>query len=493
MFSIKILSGLRKLSIQSKMSFLILIILITSLGFTSLVLGINQWLIFRRIATHSVSTLARVIGKNSIGVLEFNDKKAANDILSGLASEPEITLACVYTQKQELFATYSQNNNTATCPIIQKQNLIYFEGKTLHLSAPIFFENETIGTIYLRSNLGYYFDALKIYFKVLLAVFATVVISALWFSRKLQRLIIAPILKLASTATLIAENKDYSVRADEPVEEELKTVVHAFNQMLAMIQETEKKQAEVNRLQLAQEQTARADAEKGVRLRDDFISIASHELKTPLTALKMQIQIIPRILQNIPFAGKEKYFSLFQNASHQLDLFSKLVDELLDVSRITAGRLVLRFEKVNLSEIIFRVIEHYKAELQSAGCSIHLDVDKAILGQLDPVRIEQVIVNLLTNAMKYGAEKPIEIIAHVDNEHVNLSIRDHGIGMTAEDQSKIFERFERVAPVTKFRGLGLGLFITREIVHAHGGHIKVESELGKGSYFTVELPLNQKV
>jgi PAS domain S-box-containing protein len=252
---------------------------------------------------------------------------------------------------------------------------------------------------------------------------------------------------------------------------------------------TERKVAEENRLQLKQEQLARAEAEKGIRLRDDFIAVASHELKTPLTALSMQIQILPKLLREVDFSGKDHFCSLLENSLKQLEHFLDLVDNLLDVSRINAGRMILQKQRVSLSEIISRTLEQYKAELQAAGCAVEIDLDPTIQGRWDPIRIGQIIVNLLTNAMKYGARNPIEITARLEGNRAKLVVRDHGIGIEKADQKKIFERFERATPVTRYRGLGLGLYITRQIVRAHGGTIRVESEIGKGSTFVIDLPI----
>lgn len=237
-----------------------------------------------------------------------------------------------------------------------------------------------------------------------------------------------------------------------------------------------------------QEQKAREEAEKNLRLRDDFISIASHELKTPLTAMRMQFQIIPRMLKGVPLPGKENFISLFQHSLRQLDQFSKLSDELLDVSRIGAGRLVLSREIVSLPELAARVVNQYQSELNEAGCQPVLRSEGDIRGEWDPSRVEQILVNFLTNAMKFGAGKPIEISTRLAEGKGELSVKDNGIGLAKEHHERIFERFERVEPVSKYRGLGLGLYISRQIAEAHGGKIRVESIPGQGAAFILSLP-----
>ncbi len=253
---------------------------------------------------------------------------------------------------------------------------------------------------------------------------------------------------------------------------------------------TERKMSEKTRVELIQTQIAKEEAQKGVVLRDDFISIASHELRTPLTALRIQFQMIPRVLKDLDFSGKDKLFELIKKSLHQLDQFSNLTDELLDVSRISSGHLVLKFEPVSLSSLVSAVLEQYSSEVLDAGCSVSTKLDHSIQSVWDPNRITQVIVNLLTNAIKYGAGKPIEFETKTESGHAKIIVKDQGIGIERHNLEKIFERFERVVPVTRFRGLGLGLYITKQIVIAHGGTIEAESEIGNGSTFTVTLPIS---
>jgi signal transduction histidine kinase len=205
----------------------------------------------------------------------------------------------------------------------------------------------------------------------------------------------------------------------------------------------------------------------------------------------MQFQIIPKLLQDIRFPEQDRFVGLFQKSLRQLVQVSNLVDDLLDISRISSGHLLMDLQPVKLSEVASRVLDQYGPDLESAGCEVNHDFEMEISGLWDPIRVEQVMVNLLTNAMKYGAGKPIELETRSEGDRAILSVRDHGIGISQGDQAKIFERFERAAPVTKYRGLGLGLYITRQIVETLGGTIRVESDVGKGSTFTVELPLRQ--
>ncbi len=248
-------------------------------------------------------------------------------------------------------------------------------------------------------------------------------------------------------------------------------------------------------LSLVKEKEARAEAEKSVQVRDDFLALASHELRTPITPIKIYLQLLRRHLQAIPpelLPRGRALLSGFESADRQLDRLTRLIEDLLDVSRITAGRLILEREQFDLSELLGDIVDRFRLEGLSAKCELRLSAQPHVDGFWDRSRIEQVATNLLANAMKYGAGKPIEITVASEGNVARFAVRDHGIGIAEEDQEKIFERFERVAPARSYGGLGLGLYISREIVSAHGGTIRVESELGEGACFIVELPLSSR-
>ena len=224
--------------------------------------------------------------------------------------------------------------------------------------------------------------------------------------------------------------------------------------------------------------------------RDEFISIASHELKTPLSPLTLNIQTIRDLyaegrLDDVP---REKIARMLDSAAFQAGRLSKLVSSLLDVSRIIERRLELERETLDLAELVRAVCPMFEAEAKKAGIEISLALDAGLTGRWDRSRIEQVFTNLMTNAMKYGGGKPIEVRAFADGDEVRLSVKDHGIGIAPGDRVRIFKRFERATSSKHYSGLGLGLYIAGRIVELHRGRIDVESEPGRGSTFTVRLP-----
>jgi signal transduction histidine kinase len=230
-------------------------------------------------------------------------------------------------------------------------------------------------------------------------------------------------------------------------------------------------------------------AEEAVRARDEFLAVASHELKTPLTPLRLSIQAVQRLVARGELAGDpaRHLHAALGRADGQIRRLVRLVDYLLDVSRITTRRLRLQLEPTDLSAAVVEVLDRHRAELSQAGCTVSLATAQGAVGRWDRLRIEQVVTNLLTNAMKY-APGPIDVAVDAEADRTRLVVRDRGPGIAREDQERIFLPFERAVSYLRASGFGLGLFIVRQIVDAHGGTVHLESAPGQGSTFTVELP-----
>lgn len=231
------------------------------------------------------------------------------------------------------------------------------------------------------------------------------------------------------------------------------------------------------------------EAREAVQLREEFLSIASHELKTPVATLQLQLEGLVRKAagpgSTPELAWVEKRLGA---ARRQVERLSKLIDGLLDVSTLTARRFELHLAEVDLLRIVSEVASRFEEDLSRAGCPLTLRAESPSLGEWDASRLDQVVTNLLANAVKYGAGRPITLILDGNAETARLTVQDEGIGILPENQNRIFERFERAVSERHYGGLGLGLFIVREIVEALGGSVRVASEPGKGAAFTVELP-----
>jgi signal transduction histidine kinase len=229
-------------------------------------------------------------------------------------------------------------------------------------------------------------------------------------------------------------------------------------------------------------------AEEAVRARDDFLSIASHELKTPLTSLALQADSLlaaARRLGAAPLAHKAEV------VRRNVGRLTGLVAQLLDISRISAGRLELDLAEVDLAEVAREVVEKFEDEAARSGTPVRLAAPGHLAGRWDRLRLDQVLTNLLSNAIKYGPGKPVEMTVEDRRGRARVTVRDHGIGISAEDQARIFERFERAVSRRHYGGFGLGLWIVRQLVEAMGGSVRVESAPGEGATFEVELPVEQ--
>ena len=242
---------------------------------------------------------------------------------------------------------------------------------------------------------------------------------------------------------------------------------------------TERKQLEV-------------DLRKAVKVRDEFLSIASHELRTPLTSLKLRTERLYQGTVRSP-GGEPPDPGRFQRyaevALAQVMNLVKMVDVLLDASRIAEGPLALDRDELDVGPLVAGVADRLKEPATSAGSPIRVEIRGSATARWDRFRIEQVVTNLLSNAIKYGAGKPVDVVVEREDGSARIVVIDRGPGIEAEHHGRLFQRFSRVAPTRHYGGFGLGLWIARVIVEAHGGRISVDSQVGQGASFFVDLPL----
>jgi signal transduction histidine kinase len=230
---------------------------------------------------------------------------------------------------------------------------------------------------------------------------------------------------------------------------------------------------------------------EALEARNEFLDIASHELKTPITSLKLQLQLLQRRLdhKNDLTPAEMEHITFLKKVDHQVNRLVKIVEQLLDVSRAERNLLQLEREEVILNDLVQNLADRLSGDLMNAKCSLKLNFPGEIKGNWDPFRMEQVLENLISNAIKYAPCKAIEVSAAIKNDLVEIRVKDQGPGIPVEKQHSIFDRFVRATETRHVQGLGLGLFITRRIVEAHGGTIKVKSGSDIGTTFTVLIPL----
>ena len=245
---------------------------------------------------------------------------------------------------------------------------------------------------------------------------------------------------------------------------------------------------------LAQLKVTQRELEHAVRMRDDFMSIVSHEVRTPLNGLILETQLRKMHLarDNAAAFSMDKMQAMVDRDERQIQSLIRLIEDMLDVSRIRTGKLSIRPSTFDLSHTVANLLESFAAQISAAQSQVNFTVCQSVTGQWDEFRIEQVVSNLLTNALRYGARKPVDVSVYVEGGNAIIDVRDQGIGISEENQQRIFHQFERVAGSDVVSGLGLGLFISEQIIAAHNGTISVHSTLGEGALFRVSLPLVQK-
>jgi signal transduction histidine kinase len=229
-----------------------------------------------------------------------------------------------------------------------------------------------------------------------------------------------------------------------------------------------------------------ADAQRAIAQRDDFLSVAAHELRTPLHTLTLQASALEMAHEKSPDAPVPA--PRIAKLRQSVERMASLVSNLLDVSRLASGRLALAHEDMDLGALTREIVDRLEDAATAAKCTITVRTDGDTRGRWDRERVDQIVTNLVTNAMKYGAGNSIDVDVRGDGDVVRLLVRDHGIGIAVADAQRIFRQFERATSRRHFSGLGLGLWIVDQFVRAHGGDVNVQSAPGEGATFTVTLP-----
>lgn len=226
---------------------------------------------------------------------------------------------------------------------------------------------------------------------------------------------------------------------------------------------------------------------EAVRARDEFLAIAAHELRSPMHALMLQVESAMTVARRI---GNEELLQRLGRVRVVLDRYVKRASLLLDVSRINAGSMDLRFQVVDIADVLRDIVDVYAIEAAFNLVDLRLTAPDTLVGRWDRPAIEQVIGNLVSNAIKYGDGRPVDITLAREGDRVRLEVRDRGIGISADDQARVFGRFEQVMTGQPRTGFGVGLWLARMLIEAHRGSISVDSKPGHGARFTVSLPLD---
>lgn len=232
-----------------------------------------------------------------------------------------------------------------------------------------------------------------------------------------------------------------------------------------------------------------AELEAELRARDDFLAVAAHELRNPMTPIRGRIELLLARARRTPETVPKGIVQGLERLERLVEAYIRRATVLLEVSRINADNLALQFAEIDLSALVRQAAMSMLPAAERAGCRVRLKLQEGVVGRCDQTAIEQILENLLSNAIRYGCGQPIEVALSSDGEKARLSVRDEGIGIPGPDQPQIFERFRRLNRDSTNGGFGVGLWITRQLVQAMQGEVLVSSNPGAGSTFAVTLPL----
>jgi signal transduction histidine kinase/ActR/RegA family two-component response regulator len=431
----------------------------------------------------SVRLQADMLARASAAAVAFEDQDEAMSAVRLVGRNPSILAAAVYREDGTLYSSYAQPD-VPLPPATAGTGGFAFGGDVISGFQSVLEPDGHATTVYLRVHSQFY-DRVFRYLRILGLVMAGALAFAFVLSNRLQRAVTAPIRVVADAAKRVVERHDYSVRVERQNDYEAALLADAFNHMLA---EIERRSAE-----LQQEMRERLQAEEAIREadrnKDRFLATLAHELRNPLAPIVTSVQLLQRLPASNPAQARAQEV-IDRQARHM----TRLLDDLLDVARITHGKVQLQKQRLALNAVIDAAIESVKPMVDRAGHRLSLlTPEQPLYVDGDPVRLAQVFVNLLSNACKYmNAGGEIGVLLERSGEQARIVIEDAGIGIAREDLERVFGLFSQSSPLQQRAdsGLGIGLFLVKTFTEMHGGSVAVDSDgIGKGTRFEVRLAL----
>ena len=409
----------------------------------------------------SIVSLAQLIGTNSVSSLEFIDPDEAKKILSELHNvDPEIVSAIILDKDNKLFASYAKHGITSfPIPAGLNEKPFVFADNYLFVSSPIFNSNKTaIGKVMLGVELSELSQIKKSRYGIVFVLLLIALAFSFLIALVVQTYLSKRLLKLVSSMNEVSKSGNYNKVISDDGKDEISVLIKVFNNLMLQVKESQ-------------------------RRKDEFIGIASHELKTPLTSIKGYMDLLNLVEENEP----NKQF--ISKALENVNKLERLIMDLLDVSKIQSGQLELSVTDFSIDKLIDDTIAAFQMVSTTHEITRENKFGNEIVSA-DWQRIEQVLINLLSNAIKYSpGEKEVIVYCKKTDKELLVRVRDFGIGIPKEEQENIFERFYRTKDTSvHISGFGLGLYICRDIIQRHNGKIWVEAEK-KGSSFYFSLPL----
>ena len=446
-----------------------------------------------------LTSQAAMLLENSQAALQFLDPGAATLTLSTLRANTHIRSACLYDATGHLFSEFLPVADVRRCPAASPPDGHHFSANRLELTSSGTLEGQKVGSLFLRSDLDVLTSRLQAQ-GIIVAVLLVVTLGvALLMSARLQSIVSEPVLALANTAALVSDRGDYSLRAARTTDDELGTLVDAFNRVLERIELRESDLSKANaelrreiaeRLRGEQERAELLVREREAnRLKDEFLATLSHELRTPLNAILGWTKLLRA--KAVPPSGEDR---ALEKVERNAQVQARLVEDLLEVSRIASGKLRLEQRPFDLVPLTKLAVDSIRPTAEGRGIAIERRFESFAMPTVgDPDRLQQVIWNLLSNAVKFtpaGGTVTVGLKREGDSDH--LTVTDTGIGIDPAFLPNVFDTF-RQADASSTRthgGLGLGLSIVRHLVEMHGGAVQAESAgPNRGATFRVRLPV----
>jgi signal transduction histidine kinase/ActR/RegA family two-component response regulator len=436
-------------------------------------------------------TQAELIARNSAPAVSFNDPKAAHENLAMLRTRPAIESAAIYGPDGALFSSYVRDGSRVEPPPVALPAGVHIAGEHIVVSQPLLENRELVLSVYLRARYELW-DRLRSYALILSAVMLGSLMLAGLISIWLQAGFIRPILEVASVAREVMQRRDFSLRVKKTTSDEIGVLVDAFNDMLNEVGQRAAALEESNR-NLQREMAERRSAEQALlqadRRKDEFLATLAHELRNPLAPLMNGLEILRMDNTGSPTTQKIR-----EVMERQLRQMVRLVDDLLDVSRITTGKLVVRKARVELQAVVKNAVELTESFIEKRGHTLEVSLpEQPVWLDADATRLAQVFSNLLNNAAKYtNAGGHIRLIAGLADGEARIEVIDNGIGIAPAMLPRVFDMFTQVdySLERANAGLGVGLSLAKRLVELHDGRLEAHSDgTDRGSRFTVTLPL----
>jgi signal transduction histidine kinase/ActR/RegA family two-component response regulator len=498
--------GRARRSVRGKLMSVIFVTTATALVLAGIAMMLRDLTVYRHDWDNEIRGEAQIVALATAPALAFDDRRLATRNLGTLRANNAVLAAGLYKADGSLYAEYVRPGE-APLPAhiaMPHRDRARVSGQYLELAHPIVREGQSLGTVYLRARYDL-MSRVRGYAEISAVVSLLSLAVALVLSTSLQRGITRPLGAIAEVARQVARRKDYSLRVSETPSDEIGLLVEAFNGMLdevqsrtealvhanAALQEEVKvrKTAEAERSEANARLEATMDAlRRADRRKDEFLATLAHELRNPLAPIRNAVKLL-----ELPAADERRRQWGRDVIARQVQRMSLLLDDLLDVSRITRGRLELRKDYISLASLVASAIETARPMIDAKRHVLQTVLPEEPIELLvDPLRLSQALSNLLTNAAKYSDPGGrITFAAALDEDELTFSVRDTGIGLSAANIAEVFEMFSQVdsAIDRSEGGLGIGLALVKGLVGLHGGTVEAQSPgIGKGSTFFIRLP-----